>query len=576
MILLLVIPATLSLVLSLVCERLLQPLPAPMRQRSAATLGIHIGSWLVLYALALLVLQRGWLSAGLLNVLHLVLIQSCRSKWSSLKEPFLVQDFEYFLDAIRHPRLYVPFFGLGLAIAASTSGAAAFLAFLWWEPSLMTVEGVSSWLLSVANIAAAGVLLLGVSLARRPSICLHPEDDLYRHGLISYFWAYGLHPTAPIDPTLVPECFRLPQLSSTPASASASASATATATPAALPHIVIVQSEAFFDPREWQTGLPRELMPNWDSMKRQGIASGPLTVPVWGANTVRSEAAFLTGIDNAALGMHRFTPYRPLAKQPLPSLVSALKQIGYRCVTVHPYPASFYDRARVMPVLGFDEFIDIKDFDASDRDGQYISDSAVARKVHALLEQSTEEPLMVFAITMENHGPLHLEAAASEWRDRLPHDTEQQLASQDADMLAVYLRHLHNADSMLGELRHSLNAQARHGLLCWYGDHVPIMEGAYATLGEPSGETQYLLWSTLAASDPIAVSDPIAAFDPVAAFDQVAACDPVEARTTPMNIAGLAERLWQDLARFQPLREQTERRAAYGTPQQGNELQEQQ
>lgn len=542
MILLLILPATLSLVLSLLCERLVQPLPAPMRQRSASTLGIHIGSWLVLYALALLVLQRGWLSAGLLNVLHLVLIQSCRSKWSSLKEPFLVQDFEYFLDAIRHPRLYVPFFGLGLAIAASTSGTAAFLAFLWWEPSLVTAHGSMNWLLGVANIAACGALLLGFSLVRRPTIRLHPEDDLYHHGLISYFWAYGLYPTTPIDPTLVPECLRLPQLSSTPASA----------TPKTLPHIVIVQSEAFFDPREWLAGLPQALLPNWDSMKLQGFGSGPLTVPAWGANTVRSEAAFLTGINNAALGMHRFTPYRPLAKQPLPGLVSALKHIGYRCITVHPYPASFYGRAQVMPALGFDEFIDITDFGASDRDGQYISDGAVARKVHALLEQSTEDPLMVFAITMENHGPLNLESAPSEWRDCLPHDTEQRLASQDANMLAVYLRHLHNADSMLGELRHSLNAQARHGLLCWYGDHVPIMEGAYAALGEPSGETEYLLWSTLPASHTVA------------------------AKATPMNIEGLAERLWQDLARFQPLREQTERRAAYGTPQQGNELQEQQ
>lgn len=556
------VPALLSLLLSLACEPLVQPRPAPFRQRSRATLGIHVGTWLVLYALALLVLQRGWLSAGLLNVLYLVVIQSCRSKWDSLKEPFLVQDFEYFLDAIRHPRLYVPFFGLGLAIAASTSGAAAFLAFLWWEPSLVTTHGAMAWLLCVASIGGSGALLLGTGLTRLPSITLDPETDLHRHGMISYFWAYGLYPTEPLDPNLVPDCLREPHNAAPPGSLSSEP-----LTNESLPNIVIVQSEAFFDPREWQPDLPRDLLPNWDSMRMQALASGPLRVPVWGANTVRSEAAFLTGIDNAALGMHRFMPYRPMARQTIPNLVSALKQTGYRCIALHPYPASFYDRERVMPMLGFDEFIDISGFNIADRDGQYISDRALAHKVHELLAQSSgpqenEQPLMVFVITMENHGPLHLEPASVEWSSRIPHHIETRLQQRDADTLSVYLRHLHNADSMLGKLRDSLSEQPRHGLLCWYGDHVPIMEAVYESLGEPSGDTHYLVWSTRDASQPTTMT------------------------TTPTNIECLAQRLWQDLAQRQTLRDQaeshqTERertapRAAHGTQQQGFELQEQQ
>ncbi|GEN24208.1 capsular polysaccharide biosynthesis protein [Halomonas cupida] len=576
------VPALLSLLLSLACEPLVQPRPAPFRQRSRATLSIHVGTWLVLYALALLVLQRGWLSAGLLNVLYLVVIQSCRSKWDSLKEPFLVQDFEYFLDAIRHPRLYVPFFGLGLAIAASTSGAAAFLAFLWWEPSLITTHGAMVWLLCVASIGGSGALLLGTGLTRLPSVTLDPQTDLHRHGMISYFWAYGLYPTEPLDPSLVPDCLREPHRTASPGSPSSESLSKESLSKESLPNMVIVQSEAFFDPREWQPDLPRDLLPNWDRMRMQALASGPLRVPVWGANTVRSEAAFLTGIDNAALGMHRFMPYRPMASQAIPNLVSALKQIGYRCVALHPYPASFYDRERVMPMLGFDEFIDISSFDVAERDGQYISDKAVARKVHELLAQGSgvqetgpretgpketgpqenEQPLMVFVITMENHGPLHLEPASSEWRNRIPHHIETRLQQRDADTLSVYLRHLHNADSMLGELRDSLIEQPRHGLLCWYGDHVPIMEAVYESLGEPSGDTHYLVWSTRDA------------------------CQPTTMTTAPTKIECLAQRLWQDLAQRQTLRDQAEShqtesertapRAAHGTQQQGFELQEQQ
>ncbi|QEM80306.2 LTA synthase family protein [Halomonas binhaiensis] len=541
MILQLLLPLCLSLIISLACESLVQPRPAPLLLRPRVTLYIHIATWLLLYATAFLVLQRGWLSAGLLNVLHLVIVQSCRSKWSSLREPFLVQDFEYFLDAIRHPRLYVPFFGLGLAIAASTSGFLAFAAFLWWEPSLVSTHGAGSFLTSVAVIAAVGGLLLPFSLRRRPEIMLQPENDLYRLGLISFFWAYGLYPRRAIDPVKTPACFRHPDRQAV--------------TTSSLPNIVIVQSEAFFDPRTWQPALAQDLLGHWDALKASSHAHGELSVPVWGANTVRSETAFLTGLSGSDLGMHQFNPYRQLAKQPVPNLVASLKRLGYRCVAVHPYPATFYCRDQVMPKLGFDEFIDIADFDHSDRNGQYIGDAAVARKVHTLLASATDAPLMVFVITMENHGPLHLETADPAWLQRLPEEISGCLEPKDANTLAVYLRHLRNADHMANELSHSLSQQPRHGLMCWYGDHVPIMEGVYEALGAPSGHSHYLLWSTLPPRSRESIDSEVAEH--------------------PTNIENLAERLWQDLALFSQPRDPAESVESHGTEQQRIELQEQ-
>jgi len=74
---------------------------------------------------------------------------------------------------------------------------------------------------------------------------------------------------------------------------------------------------------------------------------------------------------------------------------------------------------------------------------------------------------------MENHGPLHLEGT---------------------DELAVYLRHLRNADAMLGALSAELARQG-DGVLCFYGDHVPGMPATYRAHGYEDRRTDYLLWN---------------------------------------------------------------------------------
>jgi phosphoglycerol transferase MdoB-like AlkP superfamily enzyme len=114
----------------------------------------------------------------------------------------------------------------------------------------------------------------------------------------------------------------------------------------------------------------------------------------------------------------------------------------------------------------------------------------VATKVKALLATATE-PLFIFVITMENHGPLHLEKA--EAADSAACYTSA--PPPGCDDLTVYLRHLKNADRMMGELRSCLELHLRPARLCWYGDHVPIMAEVYRQLGDPDGQTEYLIWS---------------------------------------------------------------------------------
>ncbi|WP_447044929.1 LTA synthase family protein [Vreelandella sp. H-I2] len=465
-------------------EALLSPRPRPFWQRGLAANGVHLASWLLFFGLLLLLLQRPWFAMMVFLSLQLVVVQSSNAKSHTLNEPFICHDFEYFWDAILHPRLYVPFFGIGLAIAASSAAAVAIGAFFYWERSLVTSEGASHFLINAFGLIAIGALLLAFSVRRLPAITLKPIDDMHQLGLFASLWAYGVALMRSHAPA--PEHSPFHALTSV---------AKTHQDKQVLPNVVLVQSESFFDPRPWCKEVNANLLHHFDATREKAISHGKLNVPAWGANTVRTECAVLTGITPDQWGVRQFNPYRTLSRHPLPSLSSALKAAGYRTVCVHPYLASFYFRHKVIPQLGFDHFIDINAFEPSDKSGQYISDLAVARKIGRLLEDDDNRPLFVFVITMENHGPLHLEAPNQAMQAATLPGASWPLPSYLRD-LTVYLHHLSESDKMLASVKASLSTANRPGLLGWYGDHVPILPVAYAHFTPPDGRTPYMIWSS--------------------------------------------------------------------------------
>ncbi|MFC7367452.1 LTA synthase family protein [Vreelandella zhaodongensis] len=492
-------PLLAGLLFSLLFEALLKPRPQPCWQRSLAANMVHLGCWLLLFGLFVLILQRPWFAVVFILSLQLVVVQASNTKSRTLNEPFICHDFEYFWDAILHPRLYVPFFGIGLAIAASSAGAVAIGSFFYVEPPLTNQKGVTAFLLSSVSLITTGALIVWLGWRQLPSITLDPAADLDHLGLFSSLWSYGIalarsHAPAPTTSPF----YALAQSTaeqSTAEQSTAKQSTVANGATAMPPNVVLVQSESFFDPRAWCEDVAADLLPNYDATRAGALLYGTLNVPAWGANTVRTESAVLTGLPPKTWGARQFNPYRTLSRHTMPSIASAFKAQGYRTVCVHPYPATFYLRDRVIPKLGFESFIDINAFSSQDKHGQYISDQAVARKVGRLLEDGDNRPLFVFVITMENHGPLHLEAPDRATLAKTLPNAAWPLPNYLRD-LAVYLQHLSEADHMLGSVKAALQSASRPGLLGWYGDHVPILPDAYGHYSPPDGDTPYMIWST--------------------------------------------------------------------------------
>ncbi len=470
-----------GLLLSLLLECALQPRPQPVWRRPVAALGMHLGLWLAAVAAALAVFRRPWFVAVGVDILLLVLVLVNNAKLESLRESFVCQDFEYFTDALRHPRLYIPFFGIWRLALALAAGGGAIAAGLLLEPSLVTRVGGPAFAEIVAGMAAVSAALIAVCDRALPAATYDPSADLRRLGFLASLWRYGadelrMPPAVPTRPEFRPLGAGFAR---------------------ARPDLIAIQSESFFDPRRRISGVRGEVLARFDQLKARAAAHGELQVGAWGANTVRTEFAFLSGIDPKALGVDRFNPYRRAARRPLPTVASYLRSLGYRTVCVHPYPASFYRRDLVFPALGFDEFIDIRGFAEAERAGPFVSDLAVADRILSLLAAAGRtQPLFVFAITMENHGPLHLEKAT-------PEDAERWCSSPPppgCEDLVVYLRHLAHADLMIDKLREGLEGGEGPAGLCFYGDHVPVMAGVYDSLGSPSGMTDYLIWNNHAAA----------------------------------------------------------------------------
>lgn len=510
-------PYLAGLLLSFGIELLLTPRPVPVWKRGWSAFFIHSALWTAGFGLELALFQRPWF--GVANLLGLMLLLTAvnNTKFAMLREPFFYPDFEYFTDAIKHPRLYLPFFGLWKALLGVAVYGVALAVGLWLErpvdlhllsavyafmPDVIRValDNRAGWLLlCVAGFLIAGALLLNMANRRPINITFNAVNDLTQWGLLAALWRYrqaesetiDLHAHAPFSARPIPAT---PQPQPQPQEVQTHALLPATASPQ--PDLVMVQCESFFDVRRAYSGVRPDVLATFDGLQAQAMGHGRLHVPAWGANTVRTEYAVLSGVDPALMGVHRYNPYRRLGRHAVATMAKYLRGRGYKTICVHPYAVNFYRRHRSFPAMGFDVFLDIEAFNGKERFGPYVSDKAVADKVVELLGEPAGQPLFIYVITMENHGPLHWESVS--------HADHQQFFAQTlpagCDDLVAYVRHIANADRLMHDLSTAMNASSRPVGLCIFGDHVPIMPAVYAALGEPDGTTDYLYWANAAAN----------------------------------------------------------------------------
>ena len=475
-------------------ERWLKPKPIAAWQRQSSANWAHLLGLSLAFGVCLAVTARPWLAAFLVLVFFVVLVMVNASKQEQLREPFVAADWVYFTDVIRHPGLYLPFFGYGRATAIIVG--VIFVLTLWWQLE----PAAYPWQTRAAGLAIMFLgTWLGIWLAKRdlvPRLSLDPNEDMKRWGLVAcllahhgarHAWRQAHRPIgSPPQWTKVKAPLQESNLGEAQGEFGRNTDS--------MPHLICVQAESFCDVRR---AYPYQAPTNWlakfDEAKADAWASGCLTVPAWGANTARTEFAFLTGMDPAVLGIYRFDPYALVARTPRHwwqnALAAQLRSAGYHGCFLHPYAAHFYQRDRVIAQLGFNEFIDLRAFNR--RSGTqtaaggdqiigehgYVTDITVARRiVDYLAHHAGNKPCFIHAVTMAGHGPYS------------DHEDNPHLA------LHGYLRRMHETDLMIGELLNALSTLSKPVVLCIFGDHVPMLPSVYRELGMPDGRTDYVIW----------------------------------------------------------------------------------
>lgn len=259
---------------------------------------------------------------------------------------------------------------------------------------------------------------------------------------------------------------------------------------AALPDIIILQSESLFDP-SGLAGVQYDALPRMRAASHRAW-SGNLQVPTFGGGTIRTEFEVLTGLPLAAFAGVRY-PYLQLRRAEIPGLVRELKARDYTTLAIHPNGGAFWNRNDAFRALGFDRFIDGDTFVNSERYGHYVSDAALVDRIIAELEDDGS-PQMIMAISIQNHGPyddvpLGPNAGPAIGLTGLDHSSQR--------ALQTYIAMAEATDAQLARLIQFIEARERRTLLLVYSDHLPPLNRVFAQLPFQNGrrpEEQPVPW----------------------------------------------------------------------------------
>lgn len=398
--------------------------------RSLAGIWLHSALVTAIFGLFMAICANAPASALLTFALVALFTTVSNAKRAMLGEPLVFSDLALIGAVFRHPQFYLsalrPAQKLAIVVAALVAPA-----LLWW----LFVPERAGHLAGLALLAAGlGVTWLSLRCPPWSRLASEPdaEADLARHGLIATLLLYRSRWRRTVDPA------PLEPIAGRPA-------------PAEL--AVIIQCESFADPAEL-FGDAALALPGLAAARQDAWQWGDLLVGGFGAYTMRTEYGVLFGRSEAALGFRRFDPFLTALGEATYALPNRLA--GWRSVFVHPHDMRFYNREAIMRAGGFAELVGEDRF-APPRagEGRYVTDAAMAENIAGLARAATQ-PTVIYAVTIENHGPWEADAG-----------------NRPDDLKQGYLRLVRNSDAMLTTLMADLARLHRPATLVFFGDHRP-------------------------------------------------------------------------------------------------------
>ena len=240
------------------------------------------------------------------------------------------------------------------------------------------------------------------------------------------------------------------------------------------PNIIMIMGEAFSDLSENDDISFEGYTDPLESFKalgsEEGSVSGHIIVPSYGGGTSDTEFDVLTGYPTRYIESS-LVSYSFVNKK-TDSLPWIFKNMGYNTLAIHPGYSWFYNRINIYKHFGFDNFIHLDDFDPQTQNkGGYISDEACTDRIIKEFDESlsTDEPLFLFCVTIQNHGPY------DEKYNEPYHNfsTDVSLTDLEKTLLGNYFEGIKDADIELKRLTDYLNTVDEPTVVVYFGDHLP-------------------------------------------------------------------------------------------------------
>lgn len=263
------------------------------------------------------------------------------------------------------------------------------------------------------------------------------------------------------------------------------------------PTVIVVMNETFCDLSDLEEMHAGYEGPTYFKSIDDAVQRGSLYVSALGGGTANTEFEFLTGSSMAYLGSGMY-PYTTYDLTGVENLARQFDDLGYTSIAMHPNHASNWNRENAYEDLGFEEFLDIDDFEDAETLRDMVTDKATYDKILELLEED-DDPQFIFDVTMQNHSGYDTGLIPYYLQENLYID------GQTDPEVNEFVSLIEQSDEALEYFVGELEDLDREVILVFFGDHQPYFSTNYndrwftdedeAVHSERIWQTDYVIWA---------------------------------------------------------------------------------
>jgi phosphoglycerol transferase MdoB-like AlkP superfamily enzyme len=426
-----------------------------------------------------------WVTLGVINGVVL----------TTRMTPFTVADFEIMDLGIEMFSVYLTTLQSTLVFVAAGVGAVIFTLMFLKAPKRKPWDGWRDFMKSLTAVALVFVILLSCwNIGTRTGLVATYFTNLWDayteygmpYGFLSTWLRKGIDRPAGYSEQSVDAVFDKGELGTMTSDTEPEK------TDEDFPNILFLQLESFIDPTEMKNlKFSEDPTPFFRQLKKD-YSSGYLTVPVIGGGTANTEFEAITGMSCREFGPGEY-PYKSVLKdKTVESMAFDLAELGYRTHAIHNHRGAFYDRNKVFPKLGFDDFTSIEYMNYVTKTQRgYAKDDVLTGEILGALE-STEEHDYIYTISVQGHGEYPKKPLIKDPRITVSGTGS---AAQKAGW-EFYIEQVREMDEFLEVLTAELEAYDEDVVLVLYGDHLPALQMTDAEVKSgDTFQTQYVIWS---------------------------------------------------------------------------------